>query len=379
LLTVAAGRMILWSLPDCKAVYEVAIGELMPVLSPGRRYVAVADPNQFGFTLLETLTGQVAGAIEFPGIAPGYVSACSFHTNGKWAAAITWRMSGGELAIIDMQTGADTRRFPLPVTCRTLQWCADDFLLLDGTSLVNLNTESVVWKYTLNRGMRLRESPDGAHWYISANALGDRKYVVNGVQLPEESIRGEATDESHRFPLLLQPGGSVRLDIQIPTPPDDSDFATRVREQLIARYAVADILVDDAAGVTLTITGSVENTGDQLTNDPLGINRRFGGMGRPTVQLSGKRITWDVSMRAGGRVDWQTSMVATNSGMFSYRRDASEAEIQRDAERQMTEAMWQRARSQLENFEPPKYLFPAGASDGKGESELTVRGPEPRR
>lgn len=84
-------------------------------------------------------------------------------------------------------------------------------------------------------------------------------------------------------------------------------------------------------------------------------------------------------MRTGGRIDWETNMVATNSGMFSYRRDASEAEIQRDAERQMTEAMWQRAKSQLENFEPPKYLFPAGASDGKGYSELTVRGPEPRR
>ncbi|MFG0297290.1 MAG: hypothetical protein ACF8PG_15390, partial [Maioricimonas sp. JB045] len=379
LLTVAAGKMILWSLPDCKAVYEAMIGELMPVLSPGRRYVAVADPNHFGYTLLEALTGQVAGSVEFPGIAPGYVSACGFHTNGKWLAAITWRMSGGELAIIDIETGADVHRFPLPVTCRHLQWCDDDFLLLDGTSLVNLNTESVVWKYTLPRGMHLSESPDGAHWYISANAIGDRKYVVNGVRLPEDSIRGEATDPDHTYPLLLQPGGSVRLDMQIPAAPDDSDFAKRVRDQLIARYAVADILVDEAAGVSLIITGKVESTGQQLTNDPLGINRRIGGVGRPSVQLSGQRISWDISMRTGGRIDWETNMVATNSGMFSYRRDASEAEVQRDAERQMTEAMWQRAKSQLENFEPPKYLFPAGASDGKGYSELTVRGPEPRR
>ena len=313
LLTTAPGRMTLWDTELNKARYEVEIGDLRPELSPARDYVAVSDAGRRTICLLESKTGKPAGSIALSELAEDLAAAYAFHPEGRFFAALTQRVDGGELRVIDLNTGETKKQFPLPISGQILQWVGADYLLIDGSSLVSVSRECIVWNYTLPGGMHLRDSPDQRHWYIASDPDRSNVYNVRGVDMPDQSIVERIGAASLRGSTLLSPGQAINLDVQVADPAGEAGFSAKVKAILTDRYLGARMKVIPGAPITLTVRDN---------ND------------------SG----WSLSLLQAGKPIW-TREIEGSAGP-----------------------------SALLGFEPPKHAFPAGADRGAGQSALTVRG-----
>ncbi len=313
LLTTASGRMTLWDTVLHKALYEVEIADLRPELSPARDYVVVSDAGRRSLYFLEAKTGKSAGSIALSDLPGDLAAASAFHPAGRFFAALTQRIDGGELRVVDLNDGETKTQFPLPISGQILQWVGSDFVLIDGSSLVCISRQCVVWTYSLPVGMHLRDSPDHRHWYIAADPSRSNVYSVRGVDMPDPAVVERIGAANPHGSTLLQPGQAIELDVQITDPAGETGFATKIKNILTDRYQGARIKVISGAPVTLTV-------------------RDFSDSG------------WNLSMTHAGQPIW-THVVEGTHGP-----------------------------SALLGFEPPKHAFPAGAERGAGQSTLTVRG-----
>ena len=315
LLTTGGGRMTLWDTAlQNKAIYEVEIGDLRPELSPARDYVAVSDAGRRMIYFLESKSGQPAGVIALSDLAEDFASACAFHPEGRFFAALTQRIDGGELRVIDLNTGETKTQFPLPVSGQVVQWVGSDYILIDGSTLVSVSRECVIWTYLLPDGMHLRDSPDQRHWYIAANPARSNVYNVRGVDMPDQTIVERIGADDPHGKTLLAPGQALALDVQVADPSGESGFAAKVKNILADRYLSARIKIIPGAPLTLQV--------------------------RDNAAASG----WSLSLLHSGQPLWSHEISSTEGP------------------------------SALLGFEPPKHAFPAGASRGSGQSTLTVRG-----
>ncbi len=371
LLTAGGEKLTLWQLPGCEAVFEVPIGSLEPVLSPAGDYVVVSDPDLQGLYVINTSSGATEGSVAFSTLDPGQISGMSIDPTGRRLAAVTRRMSGGEVVVVDLQTGDDVHRFPSPITANIVQWAGDSYLLLDGQSLVSLAAETVCWGYQLPFGRHLIESPDGNHWYLTANNRNSANYVLSSAHLPHEESVPLIDAAGLARQMLLEPGGQIALVLNIQEPPGATGFRQQVWDHLTAEFAAANIQVVNQASIALIISGGVQSTGETLTTDTM-----FNFNDTPSFQIAGQAVIWDIRVEASGQAVWETSLYSSNNGGFQYDADASDAEIQQSAQQQLTDGMWNGAKYNLLNFSPPKHAFPAGASYGVGSSQLTIQGVE---
>ena len=143
LTTSGGGRMTLWdTVLNNKAIYEVEIGEVRPEFSPARDYVAVTDASRRMIYYLQSKTGKLAGSVPLSALPDDLVSAYAFHPNGRFFAALTQRIDGGEIRVIDLDTGETKKQFPLPVSGQILQWVGSDYILIDGGTRV---LDSLPW------------------------------------------------------------------------------------------------------------------------------------------------------------------------------------------------------------------------------------------
>ncbi len=168
LLIAIADELSLWEIPSCRQLYTVNIGSVRPALSPARDYALVSVPGYPRIAVLETLTGEVRGSIatsELPGDQP---LTAAFHHRGRWAAALSGGAGGGELRVVDTDSGRETSTIRLPVSSDVLQFCDDDHVLIGGQYLVSLAKQQIVWTYDLANGLHSRDTLGGYHWYIAA-------------------------------------------------------------------------------------------------------------------------------------------------------------------------------------------------------------------
>ena len=314
LLTAGGGRLTLWdTVLNNKAIYEVEIGEMRPEFSPARSCVAVTDASRRMIYFLESKTGKPTGSVALSSLPDDLASACAFHPDGHFFAALTQRIDGGELYVIDLTTGEIKKQFPLPVSGQVIQWVGSDYVLIDGGTLVSVSRECVVWNYLLPAGMHLRDSPDQRHWYIASDPERSNVYNVRGVDMPDSTIVQRIGAADLHGTTLLSPGQGLDLDIQVADPAGETGFADKVKNILTDRLQAAKIKIIPGAPVTLTVR---DNT------------------------TSG----WSLSLMHEGQPIWSHELDGTAGP------------------------------SALLDFEPPKHAFPAGASQGAGQSTLTVRG-----
>lgn len=371
LLTMGGARISLWDLPEAKAVYEFAANDTtVPVLDASRELMARAAADGGGVWFVNTRDGTAAGFVPRDP-SEGQITSLAFNAEGTSVVLGTRYSHTGELAVVDLSSGQVTRTFPVPDRPEHVQWCGNDRLLLNGAYLIDVATGALVWVYESGAWSRhLVDSPDGRHWYLAQKSPTDNAtLVLTAAELPELAALGAmagATPPS----LVLQSGGRIALDLQLPSPPGRGNLAEEVRTAFTGKYEDFGITVDNGAPLKLSVRGQSEKTGDVLTTSLF----RFGPRRPGDVEIDEQQVTWTVSLALNGQTLWQTRMSNTNAVSVTIDSDYNASAQQSSVEQQTIQKMWENAANRLVNFDPPRQLFAPESVTGLGRSSLSAEG-----
>ncbi len=258
-----AGTLILWSLPDCKAVYigeKAATG--IPVLSPGRKTLAVLRSGTL--RLIDPETGAARG----DGVSSGHqaesgLKAAAFDPEGNELAAVL----DDTLVRWDLKTGQVIGEMPSPIAkANWLQYGAGRHILVDQKVLVDLEAKRPVWYY--EGGIHDRNA-GGLHRFITG-AIG-KPAVLKTLEIPEKGVvRAEQAAADSKVKAMLREGSTVSVQIVGNPNRDPEGFRAGVIEKMTERLAAVGVKVADGQPVKIVATFRETDTGKTYQLKKLG-------------------------------------------------------------------------------------------------------------
>jgi WD40 repeat protein len=357
LLTLSGNkRIVLWKLPECRAVYAIDNAGT-PGISPGHKYLVVANGNSFRF--FNARTGEAVGDLP----SAGTLNAAAFHPDGKrFAVSFTGRY-GASLLCWDLDEGTIQKEFPLPIFGRHMHWCGDRYLLMDGKSLIDVERGMIVWKYQIATGIQSPITPDDRHWFLGKKLPQSPAIYLAAAALPDRTAVASIAAANPQPRYLVEPGGRLSLQLQLLTPPGRPNFAEEAREQIVAKLGANGITVADGQPVTALVVMAQGNTGQtNQYSSTFGFGRSAGG---PTQSVTERYVDCVVSFQHQGKAIWEEKRRFLNDGYYVRLQEGESLDQKLDA------SMWENAASYVLNVSPPAYVFPEGAADGLGTTVLT--------
>ncbi|MCM2374041.1 WD40 repeat domain-containing protein [Aporhodopirellula aestuarii] len=203
-----------------------------PVLSPGRKYLAIPEGNSV--RLIEPTSGEVLVSLPVEG---GSVSSVAFDPMGEKLAVL----SSNEMAVWTLGSGSPPRRVraDLLSSASRLAWVDDNHLLVGGSVLFSLDQEVPVWSYRPQGDVvNERDEPNVVaiassrlcygvrigNDYDSRSVLG---LVIGAVELPGPGVRETVAGMNRDELFVLEPGIAVGLEV------DCGQYNDRVRADLM--------------------------------------------------------------------------------------------------------------------------------------------------
>ena len=270
-----AGVLVLWSLPDCKAVY-VAEGasEGAPVLSPGRKYLAAYQGGTFRF--LNPKSGELVGEAQAPASATSGkadLKGAAFQSDGAGLVAI---IGGQQIVRWDLATGKVTADVPIPMTINPnsashhamIESCGPNHVLLDGRILVDLEKRSHIWSYfgpSVSAG-----GPDGRHWYVAG--FMNQNAALTPLALPEPKVNrvvAMVSDPSVTPSLRVGMQASVQLELSGP-PKNNDKYRKAITDELNAKLKANGLTPNAGASARFVVHVEEKNTGKSVAYNELG-------------------------------------------------------------------------------------------------------------
>lgn len=372
LLTLSDGRqLILWSIPDGKAVYVIDnVGGTRPIYSnrdrsqagnplftPGGKYLALVTETAINF--IEPLTGAPVGSLVLPKLARVDAMGTSFHPQGL-RLCVT---QGDTLLVYDTARGELIGDLSLPEAEESVQWVSNEHLLF-GTDLYDLTRQSVVWQYN-NASYSQAHVESPAHlrkWHLSTGIAGQTAYLC-GAQLPDDVAKSfiETMIPAGVAPLLTK-GSKVRLEVNF-----GSEGSDRIAEHLRSQLAARGMQVADEAPYVLRVSTETIDTKSVEYS-------RYGSISRTSerVSVSVTRLRCEVTVvDSNQKLLWRRY---TEVGGYAPHLISSSETARYE------NAHWEQARAYFMAVRLPRevYLQPRSA-DGKvlgvGSSKLTANGP----
>jgi predicted Zn finger-like uncharacterized protein len=307
----AAGKLVLWSVPECKAVYAIESGCRHPLaLSPGRKHLAAFNGKTFDY--LDAATGERRGQLPQPpnGVALTSSTAASFSLDGRlFAAVMPGQGAGAGLIVWNLQAGKVETMMPLPGTASEIKWCGAQYLLLDDRDLLSLERQWVFWRYTAP-GRVVAGSPDGRHWFVGPMQLSNDSQLRAQTLPNPAAVQFLATPESRLSQQQDQRSGALggqRVSLRMNV--TGLINVSEVRDQITSDLKQKGIEVSATAPAVLSIQATETDTGrsqELVDTSPVG-----GAKKRFNVPI--KNLTCNVSLTtADGKVTWSARRTFTN-------------------------------------------------------------------
>lgn len=281
-----AGTLVLWSVPDCQAVYvaEQAM-EGAPVLSPGRKSLAVLRGG--ALRLLDPATGRPQGDAAAAGHRGGLgLAAAGFAPDGRELAAVL----DGTIVRWDLQTGQVVDEIPCPeAKVGSLQYGEGRHVLLDGKTLFDLARKRTVWHY--EGGVHAPRETGAVHHYASGPISGPA--TLNAVEVPEKKVtRAEAAAVDPKTKAMLREGATVSLQVVGSPPRDAETFRRELLEGLTARLQAVGATVAADKPVRLVASFREKDTGQTIELRKLG----GGANNAETRSFQARNLEWTLSV-----------------------------------------------------------------------------------
>jgi hypothetical protein len=280
-LTYGSGAVTLWNIPQTRAIYSVTINR-MPVVSAGRRYLAVAALE--GMFVLDAKTGQPLGQLSGDTTVQ---LVFSFRQDAQRLAVY----SGDRLRIWDCQTGDLYREIFLQSVPPTqmVEWLDDDHVMVGFGYVIDIERRMALWRY---EGISSNgQTYGGKFWF----ATGGGPYgTLAGFKLPhDEALKSLAAIPPDQL-LALRPGSSVRLDVRL-------GFSAELQPKIVA--GLTERLKENGIRVAPDARLRFEATAENAGQKPVEY-KEFGIGGRSTTVQVSKNIYY-LRIKEGDTVLWQ--------------------------------------------------------------------------
>lgn len=344
-----AGRLVVWDLPQPKAIWEIQQVS-QPLVSPAGRYLSYATGTGYHFVELET--GKLCGSLR----GLGEVHAAAYHPSGQRLALLSSRAEGYCLQFVDLRTGTVSKPFPVPVLSGFLRWCGDRYLLLDERRLVDIEQQAVVWTYEVAIGDHLPTSPDGRHWYVS-----EIKGIptLSATTIPGPSVSEQLAGRSLKPEIVLQPGGACSLKLQLGSVASP-DYVAELEQSLKQKLAAHQIKVQPGHPVSLLLT-TKEEFGETVTQT----YHKFGSLNDEKVTYPRKTMRLRVTFDGPGETGWEYYDSATNHAGFMIQLKPNQTIVD-----SIQESYIFGCRHFFNSIELPPCIFTKQSTEGIGSSTL---------
>ena len=292
------GTMVLWRLPDMKAVYFLKSDRASEAaLSSGRKYLSlIRDASLF---VVDAKSGKPLGT--YPGGAKS--GTVLFRPDGKRIALIgeeqvqVWEFSTGEM-FRDI-----TYALPHMATDQS-SWPSDGYILLGGRYLADLERHVVLWEYGIFAQSTLRTARIGRTFWILCREGRDRALIP--FTMPHDEVKQALSEISPEDTLVLQPGIDVSLDIRITGTPEEQKT---VSEEFARELADTGFRVREGAPVRFVLRTQPATAQEMEYTKSRGF-MRIGD----TEKVRFQRWTSRVTIFIDGDVAWEKSYTTSAPG-----------------------------------------------------------------
>ncbi len=187
-----------------------------PVLSPGRRYLAI--PAGSTVRIVVPTTGEVLASLP---VDEGSVSSAAFGASGQRLAVL----SSNEMAVWTLGSSEPPHRVraDLLSAASRLAWVDANYLLVGGSVLFSLDQAAPVWRYqTQGDVVQDRDEPNDVAIASSRLCYGvqfSKGYqdigglVIGAVELPGSAVHDTVAGMNRDELYVLEPGISISLDV----------------------------------------------------------------------------------------------------------------------------------------------------------------------
>jgi len=305
-----AGTLILWSVPECKAVYVAPKAmQGLPALSPNRKSLAVLHDGTL--RLLDPSTGEPQGDASSTGHrGPTGLQAAGFSPDGQEFAAVL----DGMIVRWDLKTGQILGEIPSPnPTAGSLQYGDARHVLLDGKVLFNLETKRPVWSY--DGGVHATGGNGALHYFVASDQIIGPG-TLRMVEIPEKKAAlAEATLADPKVKALLREGSKLSIQVVGEPARDAEKFRRDLVEGLTSQLQQVGAEVADGQPVKVVVKFSVKDTGRSIEF------RKFTGRpGEPEKRvIQARLLDWELAFADGGGnpvVIARDSIAFTSPGFF---------------------------------------------------------------
>jgi WD40 repeat protein len=290
------GKLVLWTVPECKAVYAVSCLRGAVAVSPGRKTLAAF--NGATYEILDSFTGERKGQL---GGAVQAVLAAGFRGDGQELAAVVQTDQPCQLLRWDLKSGKPLAPLPCAVGS-DVAWFGPTGVVI-GMTLIDTQTGwSLSQLATGGPGRFATSSPDGRLWFAYSQNAKDPA-VLTAQTVPDTATRELAAQiAAGAVKPALGPGMSVTLQLDIQAPSKADEYRKQITDNLTVRLRSAGLTV--AAGdaeVRLQIQlGPERNTGKVMELESIGAR------GKRFYKVPIKEVPCRASLTdKGGAVLWQ--------------------------------------------------------------------------
>jgi WD40 repeat protein len=344
-----AGKLVLWQLPECKAMYSIVKVDLPVAASPDGRYLFVAREGLGAYGLLDAAAGQWCGRLEFD--EQSHVEAAAFNPDGL----ILDLLANGYLYEWDAVSGnRRMKRVVPPPGGSALHWCDNRYLLIDHKYLLNKETGALVWQYAFD-GCLAEACPDSRCWFAVPGSVRDPVNTLVAMALPSPMALQAAADTRLEDQALLYPGAKVSLSVNLPRD------AQSVTEKLSRQLQENGVTIDPAAAVRIAVNCNETTTGRQI--------EVYGG-GGPRVRFAHRQLSCDLMISDGRGREFKKgcgfASMPTSGSIYSE-----------NVEQQLVDQLYAAATRSAMSIVLPKYVFPQNKELVIGRSRINMMGETP--
>lgn len=308
------GRLVLWSIPDCKAVWHLAINRsVQPALSPSRRHFAVMREN--ALCLFDSRSCKAAGRFELPFAMPVNVrrqaeSAITI-AGGRLLCATTLPDIGEVTYVLDGATGQVV--LEVPAFLNGACWLSPERLVTMGQArergewiLVDLERMAAVWRYSLTPGFLAEGSTGDLLFHVlPPSATAGRPQA--SLELQPFVMDGRIENALAALPRNPQPLFGRRASVSLDLSAVNVDGAPAGLSQQIARHYTEQLKargIQVVEGAPVTITAAV-NTLLPRVESYQQETRIGGSVSRQTLTVEHADLACTIEIRDRGQVLWR--------------------------------------------------------------------------